>query len=295
MTEGIIYRAKIEKGNSDIWDDCPGLVFPWWSFTKVVLATSALLLVARGRLTLGDNLPGRPYTLRHLLQHRSGLPEYGKLAAYRQAVERGDDPWTVEELLDRVGHENPEYAPGVRYAYSNIGYLFVRRLIETTMEDTIGSALQTLIFDPLGLRSVSLVAEPNELNRSAWGNRDGYHPGWVYHGLLIGSAADAVRLLDELLAGRILPSALLDTMKTKQFHADGVPGRPWTEFAYGLGLMIGTVEGLGVAFGHSGVGPRDLSAVYHFPERQVPCTVAAFSKGIDEGVNERAVVELATQ
>ncbi len=295
MGDRVIYRAKIEKGSGVVQDDGPGLVFPWWSFTKVVLSTAALLLVARGRLTLDDALPGRLYTLRHLLQHRSGLPEYGKLATYHEAVERGADPWTVEELLDRVGRENFEYAPGARYAYSNIGYLFVRQLIETTMDNTIGSALRTLIFDPLGLCSVSLAVEPDDLDRTAWGNPDRYHPGWVYHGLLIGSAADAVRFLDELMAGRILPPNLLDAMKTKHFHANGVPCRPWTEFGYGLGLMIGAVEGLGVAFGHSGVGPRDLSAVYHFPECQIPCTVAAFTEGTDEGVNERAMVELATQ
>ena len=54
---------------------------PWWSFTKTVLAAAALALVADGRLSLDAPVRGRSFTLRHLLQHRAGLPEYGQLAA----------------------------------------------------------------------------------------------------------------------------------------------------------------------------------------------------------------------
>ena len=49
------------------------LPVPWWSFTKLVLSTAALALVRDGVLALDGPLPGKPYTLRHLLQHRSGL------------------------------------------------------------------------------------------------------------------------------------------------------------------------------------------------------------------------------
>ena len=65
---------------------------PWWSFTKTVMAAAALVLVARGRLDLDGPVPGRPFVLRHLLQHTAGIASYGGLAAYHEAVGRGEPP-----------------------------------------------------------------------------------------------------------------------------------------------------------------------------------------------------------
>src|SRR5262245_57717922 len=75
---------------------------PWWSFTKTVIAAAALALVAGGRLSLDDGRRSRGYSLRHLLQHRAGLGDYGELADYHRAVERRETPWPVAELLART-------------------------------------------------------------------------------------------------------------------------------------------------------------------------------------------------
>jgi CubicO group peptidase (beta-lactamase class C family) len=72
---------------------------PWWSFTKTVLSAAALVLVRDGVLALDEALPDRPYTLRHLLQHRSGLANYGEVPRYHEAVARGDEAWPVPALL----------------------------------------------------------------------------------------------------------------------------------------------------------------------------------------------------
>jgi CubicO group peptidase (beta-lactamase class C family) len=295
MTDQTIHRAKIEQGGRPILDDSPTLLFPWWSFTKTAISACALQLVARGRLDLNETLPGRPYNLRQLLQHRAGVPEYGKLASYHEAVKQGDAPWTADELIDRVDPTKLDFQPDEGWGYSNVGYLFVRQIIEKTVDDDIGVAIQTLVFDPLDIRAVRLVTEPGDLNDTAWGNKDGYHPGWVYHGLLVGTALESVRFLDGLMSGRLLPPPLLEIMKTRH-PVDGTwSGRPWEQAGYGLGMMNGTMSKVGRVFGHSGVGPDTVSAVYHFPECQPPCTVAAFSEGNDQGANEWAAVNLAAQ
>jgi CubicO group peptidase (beta-lactamase class C family) len=49
----------------------------WWSFSKTVIAAAALVLLDHGKLELDGPVPRAPYTLRHLLQHTSGLPDYG--------------------------------------------------------------------------------------------------------------------------------------------------------------------------------------------------------------------------
>ena len=62
-----------------VTSDGEAIDVPWWSFTKTVLAAAALALVRDGRLALDEPLPGRPYTLRQLLQHRAGLTDYGRM------------------------------------------------------------------------------------------------------------------------------------------------------------------------------------------------------------------------
>jgi CubicO group peptidase (beta-lactamase class C family) len=187
---------------------------PWWSFTKTALAAAALQLVAQKRLGLDEAFDNRPFTLRQLLQHRAGLPDYGDLPSYHAAVQRGEKPWHSTELLDRVGADRLDFEPGHGWRYSNIGYFLVRRQIEKAARHDIGAALRHLVFDPLGLESVHLLATPGDLADTAWGNRAGYDPGWVYHGLPAGTAADAARFLHQLMSGDVLPRELLTEMTT---------------------------------------------------------------------------------
>ncbi len=229
----------------------------WWSFTKTAVAAAALALVDQGKLALDAPIAGKPYTLRHLLQHRAGVPNYGGLAEYHAAVDRGDPPWSPDELYRRVNADTLDFPPGQGWRYSNVGYLLARRMIE----DAAGA----------------------DLDATAWGNPAAYHPGWVYHGLLIGSPAAAVALLHRLLTGDLLPPALRHTMTDHLHVGDDIPGRPWRSGGYGLGLMIGnmaaddatSVETL--AQGHSGNGPGSVCAVYHFPQLSPPATFGAFA------------------
>src|SRR5260370_26763675 len=101
---------------------------PWWSCPKPILASAALVLVRDGRLTLDCPVRDRPFTLRQLLQHQSGLVDYGGLAAYHEAVARGGEPWPVSELLRRTDARRLRYGPGPGWGYSNVGYLMVREL-----------------------------------------------------------------------------------------------------------------------------------------------------------------------
>jgi CubicO group peptidase (beta-lactamase class C family) len=94
-------------------------------------------------------------------------------------------------MLRRVDAETLAYEPGHGWGYSNVGYLFVRRLIEAATGSDIGTALDDLVLNPLGVPGVRLAAKPADLSATAWGNASGYHPGWVYHGLLVGTPADA--------------------------------------------------------------------------------------------------------
>lgn len=293
MNKANFLTAKVEN-EKVVGSENSLLSVPWWSFTKTVLAAASLLLVNKGKLTLDERLKNQPLTLRQLLQHRAGVPDYGPLPEYHTAVARKNEPWTEKELLQRVNAEKLLFVPGEGWAYSNVGYLYVRRLIEEASEEEIGMALHRLIFSPLGLAGVRFAREPVDLANTAWGNKEGYHPGWVYHGLLIGTPTEAVLLLHRLMTGDLLSKNLLKTMCERHPLGGEMPGRPWRTAGYGLGLMIDIASSAGKCCGHTGQGPDSTVAVYHFPSFDPPRTAAVFASIEEQGVVEKKVIDLVS-
>ena len=96
-------------------------------------------------------------TIRHLLQHTSGLPDYGPLADYHEAVRRGDRPWTFNEFLERTNAEELRFQPGQGWSYSNIGYMLLRRLLETVRKRSFAEIITAGVCRPLNLSHTALV------------------------------------------------------------------------------------------------------------------------------------------
>lgn len=170
---------------------------PWWSFTKTLVAAAVMRLAERGALRLDGPLQGKPFTLRQLLQNCAGVRDYGGLDAYHQAVARNEDPWPVETLLERAGADTLLFAPGSGWAYSNIGYLLLRLIVEDAAAAPLDVALRALVLDPLGLATARVATARADMAATGFPGGRSYHPGWVYHGLVIGAWAEhqAVRLL----------------------------------------------------------------------------------------------------
>jgi CubicO group peptidase (beta-lactamase class C family) len=281
-------RAATVEGDAVLEAAGAGATVPWWSFTKAIVAAAALVLVRAGRLALDEPLRGRPFTLRHLLQHRSGLPDYGGLPAYHEAVARGEPPWPAAELLRRISADRLLFAPGRGWAYSNPGYLLVGQAIEAASRLPLGQALRSLVLDPLGIQGAHSALTPDDLAGAELGAIAQYHPGWVYHGLLVGPLDQAALALHRLMAGTLLPSALVALMVKPHRLGGPVPDRPWAEPGYGLGLMCGLDRTGSRVAGHTGGGPGSVCAMYHRVRSDPPRTAATFCAGDDVGTVERA-------
>jgi CubicO group peptidase (beta-lactamase class C family) len=249
---------------------------PWWSFTKTVLAGAALVLVGRAQLDLDAPIEPLRFTLRHLLQHTSGLRDYGGVREYHEAVEAGSEPWSRVELLRRSRADDLLFAPGTSWAYSNIGYLFVREAIERAVDRDLNEALLALVFRPLGIGEVFVANYREEMRSTLWGHED-YHPGWVYHGLVVGPPSAAASVLHELLYRDVLSAALRAEMLTPLSLGGPFPGRPAVDPSYGLGVMLDPASALGRVVGHTGQGPGSTAAVYSFADLAAPRTLAAFT------------------
>jgi CubicO group peptidase (beta-lactamase class C family) len=260
------------------------MVVPWWSFTKTIIAAAALTLVRDGVLQLDARLPGGAWTLRQLLQHTAGLGDYGDLPAYHDAVAAGGEPWTVSELLSRARADALLAAPGRTWRYSNIGYLRVRRILESTDGAALDDVLRRRVLAPIGIVAPRIASTRSDLTGVEMGDAEGYDPGWVYHGLLVGPLRDAALLLDRLISGALLPPPLLGEMLSPHPLGGPIEARPWRAPAYGLGVMIDIAQGL---IGHTGGGPGSVVAVYHAGEPGRGRTIAVFASGQDQGLVER--------
>jgi len=241
---------------------------PWWSFTKTVLSAAALCLVDRGALKLDALLSERPFTLRQLLRHEAGVADYGSIACYHEDVAAGKAPWSVARMLTAAQADRLRFEPGTGWAYSNIGYLMVAQIIEAASDLPLAAALSSLVFDPMQLQTPRLALTPVELEGVEMGGAVGYNPGWVYHGLVTGTVADAARLLHALMTDRFLQPPTLSAM---------LAGHPLPDYrreahpdpAYGLGLMLSASNPMHHPIGHTGEGPGSQIAVYALGNRTV--------------------------
>jgi CubicO group peptidase (beta-lactamase class C family) len=252
---------------------------PWWSFTKTAFATAFLRLSEQGKVSLDKAVDCKPYTPAQLLRHEAGLPDYGSLESYHADVEAGRAPWSVDDLLNAVEADRLRYQPGQGWAYSNIGYLEVAQLIEKASDRPLADALADLVFIPAELAAPRLAATPADLAEVCMGDVVGYHPSWGYHGLVVGTAMDAGRLLHSLLVGNLIGAhslaRMLDRRPLPQFRSELFP-----DPAYGLGLMLSATNTLAHPVGHSGSGPGSRTAAY--AQQGTTCVIwAAATSGVD--------------
>jgi CubicO group peptidase (beta-lactamase class C family) len=259
-------------------------VVPWWSFTKTLIAATALAMVRDGDLVLDEELPGRDFTLRHLLQHRAGVADYGALTDYQAAVAREDDPWPVDVLLRNAGADRRRFKPGSGWEYSNTGYLLARQHLERVAGMALGPLLRKRLFEPLGVVCARIADRRRDLDGVMMIDCRSYDPRWVYHGLAVGPLRDAAGILHRLMTTDFLPWALRAEMSDGWHVENAGEGRPWLKASYGLGTMVGVSEnGLSVV-GHSGGGPGSTIAVYHVLDSRT--SVAAFAAGTEMGATE---------
>lgn len=275
--------------------DQSDLMVPWWSFTKTVLAATALTLVRDRLINLDEPLLDQPFTLRQLLRHEAGLADYGELAQYHAAVNNSEPAWKADEMMQRLDGARLRYSPGTGWRYSNVGYWLIGRLIERLTDLTLDDAVMQRALIPLGLSNVRFAKTRADLQASILGSASTYDPAWVYHGLLIGPVSQAALFLDRLLCTDLLPTALLQDMQTARIVGGPIPGRPWITPGYGLGVMQGAIAGGYTLTGHTGCGPGSVIAVYRINDGDTAVCCAAFEQGASEGAVEAVVVEQLKQ
>ena len=155
------------------------------SFTKQFTAMAIMLLVHDGKLrydtTLTEIFPafpayGKDITIRHLLTHTSGLPDYEDLMDREEKAHGAR--WTPEhqiqdeEVLALLEKESKgKFVPGTSWAYSNSGYVVLGQVVARVSGSSYGDFLQRRIFAPLGMKETLVYQDgKNEIRNRAYGH-----------------------------------------------------------------------------------------------------------------------------
>ena len=160
-------------------------IFQAGSIGKQFTAAAILLLEEHGKLRVDDRIARYlpltraswgSITLRHLLTHTSGVPEYeGKIDDQRDYSER--------QLTEFVGLLSRRSAPGEKFEYSNSGYLLLGVIIRTVTGKFHADYIREHIFEPLGMNTARILTDadtdPNRVTGYRVGNGRIVQQEWV--------------------------------------------------------------------------------------------------------------------
>ncbi|MCL7364875.1 serine hydrolase domain-containing protein [Streptomyces ardesiacus] len=254
------------------------------SVTKTFTAALVLQLVAEHRLSLdepvGRRLPGlldgygddgRPVTVRQLLQHTSGLPDYLDAPEWEHPERLRYRHFEPRDLVGRA-LELPRPPQGT-WHYATTNYLVLGLLVREVTGRSAEAEIDRRFLKPLGLHDTYWPGDGTRVrgphSRSYFAGADGGRvdgTGWNMTfagvgGALVSSPGDLTRFATALLDGRLLPAAQLAEMR-RTVAAD--PDRLWPGGRYGLGLISTPLTCGGAWWGHAGTVPgghRALVAV----------------------------------
>lgn len=255
LRDGQIVLAK-GYGKTNLELDTPAsekTAYALYSITKTFTAVATMMLVEEGRVSLADpvskHLPDLPaawrdVTLRHILTHTSGLPNWRDNASKLRDME---SDYARAEVLNLVKGLPLAFTPGERWEYVETGFFLLGMLIEKVSGKTYEQFLRERIFQPLGMSDTRLDSRdeiiPNRADGYTW--RDGgyrkavwYSPTLTYSTAgLVSTVLDLAKWDAALYADRILKRPTREEMWTPVKLNDG------TAYPYGLGWELRQVNG----------------------------------------------------
>jgi CubicO group peptidase (beta-lactamase class C family) len=157
----------------------PSIVFDIGSVSKQFTATCALLLEYQHKLSLDDDitkyLPELKYnhkiTLRHLIHHTSGIPDYLELMSLAGLPFYNDYP--EAQIIELIAGQPLIFAPGQHHLYSNSGYFLLAEIIARVSGQSLNDFATEHIFRPLGMSSTQFYDDHTRIIKN---RATGYTP-----------------------------------------------------------------------------------------------------------------------
>jgi len=252
------------------------------SITKQFTAAAILQLQEAGKLDidarLATYLPHAPHasevTLRQLLAHTSGMPEYFSCDSMPPST-------TPDALIGSIAGKPLDFTPGTRWRYSNTGYILLGRVIEVTSGESYNHYVRAHLLEPSDMTQTHTVADvPRIVDVSL-----GYLPtsgaaangpatpaptlidsyGWSA-GNIVSTVGDLQKWNAALAGGRIISARSYELMRTSATTSDG------TVTNYGFGLFVDSLEDQ-PRIGHTGHSCGFAAEDEYFPRQDMRIVV----------------------
>ncbi|MBW6537559.1 MAG: beta-lactamase family protein [Mariniphaga sp.] len=270
--------------------NAPSSVFRIGSTSKQFTAACIILLAEQGKLNLNDNLKGffpdfpdyaEEITLRHLLNHTSGIRDYLQLAYLKGLGD--DDYYTDDNVMEwLVNQSDLNFKPGEEYLYSNSGYWLLGQIVKKVSGMNMADFAMKEIFEPLEMSSTHFH---NDHTRIVKNRATGYAIiengnfkismttlGMIGDGGIFTTINDIKKWDDAFYSSNVLSKTFWEEMTKQGVLNNG------DIIAYASGLMIGEYNGLKtIRHGGAFVGYR--ADILRFPEEQL--TIVLFANRSD--------------
>ncbi len=273
------------------------------SLTKAFTAAAVMLAVRDGKLRYEDRLTdifpefpayGREISIRHLLQHTSGLPDYEDLLPAFDRTKPVEEVQVKDaEVLALLEKTNAgRFPPGSQWAYSNSGYVLLGLIVAKATGKPFDEFLQERIFEPLGMtQTVAYVRGKNEVPNRAFGHskKDGR---WVEtdqsptsatlgDGGVYSSVEDLAKWDKAWQAGGLLREAEINLALTPVSTPGQGPMEPdGTPAAYGFGWFLNPWKGQRRVW-HYGETRGFRTALHRFPDKRLTIIILANRSDLD--------------
>ena len=299
-TDGQPVLAK-GYGMADLEHDVrisPETIFEAGSVSKQFTAAAVLLLVRDGKLSLDDQvrhyvpeLPAYPpaagtrasgsgeaggsLTIRHMLNHTSGLRDWGNVASIA-GWPRTTRVHTHAHVLEIVSRQRAlNFTPGTQWSYSNTGFNLAAIIVQRVSGMPFPEFTRTRLFEPLGMAHTSWRDDFTRIVKGrslAYSERDGaFHTNMPFenvygNGGLLTTVGDLLKWNEHYDAPAAADAAMAaEQQKAGRFNDGRAHG-------YGLGLFVGTYQGLR-EISHSGSTAGYQAFLTRFPDHHVSVAV----------------------
>ncbi|GAB3931140.1 serine hydrolase domain-containing protein [Kribbella albertanoniae] len=277
------------------------------SNTKTFTSVVVLQLVGEGKVGLdqpvekylpgmvrGDGIDGHKITVRQLLQHTSGIPDYDEIFGSGDYLPFQHTYWEPRQMVDEGLRKKALFPPGTSWEYSNTNYILAGLIIQKVTGRPVGEEITRRIIEPLGLRDTYWPAAGDQRIL-------GPHPkvyykttpdgpatdvteldpsmGWAA-GQMIATPGDLNRFFSAVINGKLLkPAQLREMLRTVHAPDMDVDG----DGEYGLGISKFPLSCGGFAWGHGGDIPGFETRNAVTPDgREAALAVTAMPTTIDD-------------
>ncbi len=262
----------------------PDTIFEAGSVSKQFTAAAVLLLAQEGRLSLDDEarkyvpeLPdyGTPLTIRNLLQHTSGLRDWGNIAGMA-GWPRTTRVHTHAHVLDIVSRQRAlNFEPGTDWSYSNTGYNLAAIIVSRVAGEPFSEFTRRRIFEPLGMTRTSWRDDYQRIVRDraiAYSGRNGqFEQDMPFenvfgNGGLLTTVGDLLRWNTNFATATVGGPTLVALQQTPGTFRDG------RGFDYAYGLFVREYRGQR-DIGHSGSTAGYRAHLLRLPDLGVSVSV----------------------